>query len=101
MDYADDMLTQYFGVEYSRQLYLMVEDFEGVTYSFADNWFTYVNEDNHKDRPINYLEIGVFYDANILTVTSSYADFLPLTPGLIMMDMMNIREDNQVFILLS
>jgi predicted O-methyltransferase YrrM len=50
----------------------MLKNFEGVQYRLADNWFSIININNYKDRPINYLEIGTFYGANILSVANSY-----------------------------
>ena len=50
----------------------MLTNFNGVQYRLADNWFSTVNINDYKDRPINYLEIGTFYGANILSVANSY-----------------------------
>jgi len=50
----------------------MLKNFEGVQYRLADNWFPIININDYKDRPINYLEIGTFYGANILSVANSY-----------------------------
>jgi hypothetical protein len=50
----------------------MLHNFEGEKYRLADNWFSQVNLDDYKNRPINYLEIGVFYGANFLSVANSY-----------------------------
>lgn len=47
--------------------------FNGITFRFADNWFSTVAVDEYKSRPINYLEIGAFYGANLLTVEKTYA----------------------------
>jgi predicted O-methyltransferase YrrM len=44
--------------------------FEGRSYRKADNWFPEVPFPN---GPINYLEIGTFYGANLLSVAASYA----------------------------
>ena len=38
----------------------------------ANNWFSLVNIDNYKNRPINYLEIGAFQGGNIISVARSY-----------------------------
>ncbi len=51
----------------------MFDHFEGVKYRIADNWYRYVNLDKFKDRPIRYLEIGVFYGANLISVAKTYA----------------------------
>ena len=50
----------------------MLLNFEGVQYRLADNWFSHINVDEYKDRPITYLEIGAFHGANILSVANSY-----------------------------
>jgi len=50
----------------------MSDNFEGVKYRLSDNWFSYVNIDNYKNTPINYLEIGTFYGANLLSVANIY-----------------------------
>lgn len=49
------------------------ESFEGIQYRLADNWFNVVSLDDYKNRPINYLEIGTFYGANLISVANSYA----------------------------
>jgi len=46
--------------------------FEGVKYRLADNWFSVVPLDDYKNRPINYLEIGTLYGANLLSVAETY-----------------------------
>ena len=50
----------------------MLNSFEGTQYLLADNWFKYVNVDYFKNIPINYLEIGTFYGANIISVANTY-----------------------------
>jgi len=50
----------------------MSNSFVGIKYRLADNWFGNVDVNSYKDKPINYLEIGTFYGANILSVASSY-----------------------------
>jgi predicted O-methyltransferase YrrM len=50
----------------------MLNNFNGVKYRLADNWFTIVNLDEYKNKPIKYLEIGTFYGANILSVAETY-----------------------------
>ena len=47
-------------------------DFEGTKYRLADNWYSYIKIDKYNTRPINYLEIGTFYGANILSVAETY-----------------------------
>lgn len=44
--------------------------FEGVTYRTASNWLGKVPQN---DGPINYLEIGAFYGANLFSVGNLYA----------------------------
>ena len=46
--------------------------FNGVQYRLADNWYSHVNIDEFFNKPINYLEIGAFYGANLLSVAKSY-----------------------------
>jgi len=50
----------------------MLNNFNGIQYRLANNWFSFININDYKDRPINYLEIGTFYGANILSVGNSY-----------------------------
>ena len=50
----------------------MLNNFNGTKYRLADNWFSHVDVEQYKTRPINYLEIGVFYGANLLSVANSY-----------------------------
>ena len=49
----------------------MLNNFEGTQYRLADNWFSHIDLKNY-NRPINYLEIGTFYGANILSVSKTY-----------------------------
>ena len=50
----------------------MLKNFIGTQYRLADNWFNNININNYKDKQINYLEIGTFYGANILSVANTY-----------------------------
>jgi len=50
----------------------MIDNFDGVQYRLANNWFSKVNVDDYKVIPIHYLEIGTFYGANLLSVANSY-----------------------------
>ena len=50
----------------------MLNNFVGTYYRLANNWFDNVDMNNYRDKPINYLEIGTFYVANILSVAKSY-----------------------------
>lgn len=47
-------------------------EFIGIQYLLSDNWISYVNIDDYKDQAINYLEIGVLYGANIISVAKTY-----------------------------
>jgi len=47
-----------------------MENFEGTSYRLANNWFNFIPVEN---RPINYLEIGTFYGANLFSVARTYA----------------------------
>jgi predicted O-methyltransferase YrrM len=50
----------------------MLNDFNGITFRLADNWYSHVDIEKYKDRPIKYLEIGTLYGANILSVAKTY-----------------------------
>jgi predicted O-methyltransferase YrrM len=50
----------------------MLGNFSGVQYRLANNWYSTINVNEYKEKPINYLEIGTFYGANILSVAKSY-----------------------------
>jgi predicted O-methyltransferase YrrM len=50
----------------------MLHNFNGVSYCLADHWFLNVDVNDYKNKPINYLEIGAFHGANILSVANSY-----------------------------
>jgi predicted O-methyltransferase YrrM len=50
-----------------------MENFIGTKYRLADNWHTFMPPQYFSDKPINYLEIGAFYGANLLSVAESYA----------------------------
>lgn len=47
--------------------------FKGVQYRLADNWFRFMKVDEFQKRPINYLEIGAFYGANLFSVLKTFA----------------------------
>ena len=47
--------------------------FEGIQYTLATNWFSHISVDFFKCKPINYLEIGTLYGANLFSVAKSYA----------------------------
>jgi predicted O-methyltransferase YrrM len=48
----------------------LLPSFSGVAYRLANNWFDQVPR---TEGPINYLEIGTFYGANLISVANSYA----------------------------
>ena len=50
----------------------MLTNFKGTQYRLANNWYNIINLNDYKDKPINYLEIGVFYGANIISVAMTY-----------------------------
>jgi len=50
----------------------MLNNFVGTQYRLANNWFNHINISNYSDKPINYLEIGTVYGANILSVANTY-----------------------------
>ena len=54
-------------------VYNMSNEFIGVKYRLSDNWHSLVDLSSHTIRPINYLEIGAFYGANLITVADTYA----------------------------
>jgi len=47
--------------------------FHGVIFRLASAWERFIELDEYKDRPINYLEIGAFHGANAISVAQSYA----------------------------
>jgi predicted O-methyltransferase YrrM len=51
----------------------MLKNFTGVNYRLANNWFDHIDVNKYRNKPINYLEIGTFYGANLLSVAQSYA----------------------------
>ena len=50
----------------------MLTNFVGTSYRLANNWFRYLDVNAYQDEPINYLEIGTFYGANLLSVANTY-----------------------------
>ena len=50
----------------------MLTNFKGTQYRLANNWYNIINLNDYKDKPINYLEIGAFYGANIISVAMTY-----------------------------
>ena len=54
------------------QMSILNNDFVGINYRLANNWFNIINVDDYNNKPINYLEIGAFYGANLISVANSY-----------------------------
>jgi hypothetical protein len=50
-----------------------LDNFTGTQYRLANNWFSIIPLDAFNTKPIQYLEIGTFYGANLLSVANSYA----------------------------
>lgn len=50
---------------------MLPNEFRGVVYRLADNWFSFVPRTH---QSIRYLEIGAFYGANLLSVASTYGN---------------------------
>jgi SAM-dependent methyltransferase len=50
----------------------VLNNFVGEKYRCSPNWFNNVDVYYYKDKPINYLEIGTFYGANLLSVANTY-----------------------------
>jgi predicted O-methyltransferase YrrM len=51
---------------------IVLPNFKGIQYRLADNWFNIINVNDYNNKPINYLEIGTFYGANIISVGLTY-----------------------------
>jgi len=51
---------------------ILNNDFVGINYRLANNWFNIINVDDYNNKPINYLEIGALYGANLISVANSY-----------------------------
>lgn len=47
--------------------------FIGNSYRLPTNWYQILKIDSYNTRPINYLEIGTFYGANVLVAEKTYA----------------------------
>lgn len=50
----------------------MLRNFVGTQYRLANNWFAHVDANEYCNKPINYLEIGTFYGANLFSVAQTY-----------------------------
>lgn len=48
----------------------MTKTYEGISYRQCDFWLTRIEP---QYQPINYLEVGVFFGANLLSVADTYA----------------------------
>ena len=51
---------------------MLLNNFTGTHYRLADNWFGHLNVHDYITKPINYLEIGTFFGANLITVAQTY-----------------------------
>lgn len=49
-----------------------MDNFKGTKYRLSDKWTNIIHID--KTQPINYLEIGVFYGANLISFAENYAN---------------------------
>lgn len=48
-------------------------NFIGEKYRLSNNWYNHINLNDYTNRPINYLEIGAYHGANLLSVADTYA----------------------------
>jgi predicted O-methyltransferase YrrM len=46
--------------------------FHGSIFTLSNAWDKFIDIDDYKDRPINYLEIGAYHGANAISVAYSY-----------------------------
>ena len=53
-------------------LYMLPSNFQGQSYRLSNNWEWHMHVEDYSSRPINYLEIGTFYGANLLSVANYY-----------------------------
>lgn len=51
---------------------MLNNNFIGIKWRLANNWFNIVNIHEYFNKPINYLEIGTLFGANLLSVANSY-----------------------------
>jgi predicted O-methyltransferase YrrM len=51
---------------------MLPNNFQGQTYRLSDNWEWHMHVEDYSLRPINYLEIGAYYGANLLSVANYY-----------------------------
>lgn len=59
-----------FGISKPISTQIKIDNFQGIKYRLADNWFNFIPQTN---TPIEYLEIGTFHGANIISVNQTYA----------------------------
>lgn len=50
----------------------MSNNFEGLKYRTATNWFPIISKKDFEKKKIKYLEIGTFYGANVISVGKTY-----------------------------
>jgi predicted O-methyltransferase YrrM len=50
----------------------VIHNFQGIAYRLADNWYTCVDIEKYCNRPIQYLEIGTLFGANLLSIELTY-----------------------------
>jgi len=50
----------------------MTNNFQGVEYRTATNWFPIIPKKDFENKKIKYLEIGTFYGANVISVGKTY-----------------------------
>lgn len=51
---------------------MLLTNFQGRHYRLANNWFSHVDVNSFNNKAVNYLEIGAFYGANIISVGNTY-----------------------------
>jgi hypothetical protein len=51
-----------------------MSNFEGISYRLANNWLSILDANEISKKKINYLEIGAFYGANLLSVCKLYGN---------------------------
>ena len=51
---------------------MLSENFNGIQYRLADNWFEHIDINKYKNSPIHYLEIDTLCVANLLSVSRTY-----------------------------
>jgi len=50
----------------------MSQCFQGTHYRLSNNWINIISINDYKDKPIKYLEIGLFYGGNFISVAETY-----------------------------